>query len=371
MATIKETHPAYILLEDGTFIKGKSFGKKGTAGGELCFNTAMTGYQEVLTDPSNEGQVLIFNNSYLGNYGVNETDIESGDVKVKAIICRNMADRYSRFMATKSLDTFLESNGVVAIEDVDTRALVSHIRNLGNMNCVISSELSTKEDLEAELKKIQGTKGVDLSSEVATDEPYTFGDENAKLRVAVLDFGLKQTFLKGLSGRGVYLKVFPGNTDLAGLNTFDPDAYFISNGPGDPAAMDYAVKTIRDILETRKPVLGICLGHLLLARAMDIGTYKMHHGHRGANHPVKNLLTGKSEITFQSHSFAVNKEELMSAGGRVELTHINLNDQSVEGFRLKKYPAFAVQYHPEPIHDTYDSAYLFDDFISLIFKHKK
>lgn len=370
MQGTKEIKNAYLLLEDGTLLKGKAFGKIGTSGGELCFNTGMTGYQEVFTDPSYSGQVLIMNTAYVGNYGVNETDIESKSVKIKALICKNITDRYSRFTATQSLSDYLLENGIVAIQDIDTRALVNHIRNKGAMNCVISSELATREELEKSLNEVPKMEGLELGSLVSTEEAYTFGNENAPYRVSILDFGVKQSMLQNMSDRGLYVKVFPAKSDLETLNSFNPDAYFVSNGPGDPAAMDYAVATVQHILETGKPLFGICLGHQLLARANGIGTYKMHHGHRGLNHPVINLITGKSEITTQNHGFGVKPEDVEKVSDAVEVTHKNLNDGSIEGIRLKNKPAFSVQYHPESTPGPYDSRYLFDDFIALIKEYK-
>lgn len=360
---------AYLLLEDGTLLQGKSFGKIGTAGGELCFNTGMTGYQEVFTDPSYAGQVLIMNTAYVGNYGINDTDIESGSVKIKSLICKNITDRFSRFMATDSLSNYLIANDIVAIHDIDTRALVQHIRSKGAMNCVVSSELTTIEDLKSALAQVPQMKGLELASEVTTAEPYTFGDENASIRVSILDFGVKQSMLQNMADRGIYMKVFPAKSDIETINSFEPHAYFISNGPGDPAAMDYAVDTVKGLLDTGKPLFGICLGHQLLARAHGIGTFKMHHGHRGLNHPVKNLVTGKSEITTQNHGFGIKPEDVEKVSN-VEVTHINLNDNSIEGIRITDKPAFSVQYHPESTPGSHDSRYLFDEFIDLIRKQQ-
>lgn len=368
--TKRDIKTAYLLLEDGTLLKGKSFGKIGTAGGELCFNTGMTGYQEVFTDPSYTGQVLIMNTTYVGNYGVNDVDVESDSVKIKALICKNITDRYSRFTASKSLSEYLLEHGIVAIQDIDTRSLVNHIRNKGAMNCVVSSELSTREELEAALKEVPKMEGLELGSSVSTREAYTFGNPDAPYRVSILDFGVKRSMLQNMADRGLYVKVFPAKSTLEELNSFNPDGYFISNGPGDPAAMDYAVHTVQQILETGKPLFGICLGHQLLARANGIDTYKMHHGHRGLNHPVLNLRTGKSEITTQNHGFGVKPEDVERMSDLVEITHKNLNDGSIEGIRLKDKPAFSVQYHPESTPGPYDSRYLFDEFIDLIRKHK-
>lgn len=371
MQATQDITPAYLLLEDGTLLKGKAFGKIGTSGGELCFNTGMTGYQEVFTDPSYSGQVLIMNTAYVGNYGVNETDVESAGVKIKALVCKNITERYSRFTATQSLSDYLLENEIVAIQDIDTRALVNHIRSKGAMNCVISSELSSRAALEQALKSVPDMRGLELGSVVSTDDAYTFGDESAAFKVAILDFGVKRSMLQNMADRGLFVKVFPAKSTIQDLNSFEPDAYFVSNGPGDPAAMDYAVETVKDILATGKPMFGICLGHQLLARAHGIGTYKMHHGHRGVNHPVRNLLTGRSEITTQNHGFGINVEDTYKASDTIEVTHTNLNDESIEGIRVKNKPAFSVQYHPESTPGSHDSRYLFDEFISLIAAQKK
>lgn len=361
---------AYLLLEDGTLFKGKPFGKIGTTGGELCFNTGMTGYQEVFTDPSYSGQMLIMNTAYVGNYGVNEVDVESDRVMIKGLICKNITARYSRMIATGSLSDYLISNGIVAIQDVDTRALVQHVRTKGAMNCIISSEIGDVEVLKQKLKEVPDMKGLDLASEVSTKEAYNFGDENAGIRVSVLDFGVKRNMLQSFADRGIYVKVFPGSSSIDDLLSFQPDGIFVSNGPGDPAAMGNAVRTVQDILNSGKPMFGICLGHQLLAMANGITTQKMHHGHRGLNHPVKNLKTGLGEITTQNHGFCVDEASVKAHADVVEVTHINLNDGTVEGIRVKDKPAFSVQYHPESTPGPYDSRYLFDDFLALIHQHK-
>lgn len=359
--------PAYLLLEDGTFLKGKAFGARGTSGGELCFNTGMTGYQEVFTDPSYTGQTLIMNTVYIGNYGVKAEDVESDSVKVKGVICKNISHRYSRMTADDSLENYFVNNNIVAIYDVDTRALVQHVRNKGAMNCIISTEISDPELLKAELAKVPSMDGLELSSIISTKEPYTFGNPDANMRIAVMDFGVKRHILQCMADRGAYLKVFPAKTSYTVVKEFQPHGMFISNGPGDPASMDYAVNTVREAVEDNKPLFGICLGHQLLARANDIPTFKMHHGHRGLNHPVKNLITGRSEITTQNHGFGVVPEAAQNSD-KVEVTHINLNDGSIEGIRMKNKPAFSVQYHPESTPGPHDSRYLFDDFIALIKK---
>jgi carbamoyl-phosphate synthase small subunit len=365
MTSTHTNSPASLLLEDGTRFLGKSFGAKGTAGGEICFNTGMTGYQEVFTDPSYTGQVLIMNNAYVGNYGVKDVDVESDSVKISGLICKNVSYRYSRMVADGSLEDYLVKNNIVAIYDVDTRALVQHIRSKGAMNCIISSELTDEQGLKAELAKVPDMAGLELSSQVSTKKAYTLGSPDAPIRIAVMDYGVKIKILDCLVQRNAYLKVFPAKTDIAELKAFDPHGYFISNGPGDPASMDYAVKTVKEILATHKPFFGICLGHQLLARANDIPTFKMHHGHRGLNHPVKNIITGKSEITTQNHGFGVDPEAIKKSD-HVEITHLNLNDGSIEGIRVKGKKAFSVQYHPEATPGPHDSRYLFDDFIKMI-----
>jgi len=357
--------PAVLVLEDGMVFHGRSFGKIGTTSGELCFNTGMTGYQEVFTDPSYFGQVLIMNTVHTGNYGVKPEDVESETVKIKGLIGRNLEERYSRLMATDSLHNYLEQQGVVSIEDIDTRALVTHIREKGAMNCIISSENTNVEELKSALSKVPSMDGLELASVVSTQEVYHMGDPNSSIRIAVLDFGVKRNIIKCMADRGAYVRVHPAKTSFEELKQFEPHGYFISNGPGDPSSMGYAVETVKQILETKKPVFGICLGHQLLALANGIPTFKMHHGHRGLNHPVKNLMNGLCEITTQNHGFAVDANAIRNAEN-VEVTHINLNDDSIEGIRLKDRPAFSVQYHPEATPGPHDSRYLFDDFISLI-----
>jgi carbamoyl-phosphate synthase small subunit len=360
---------AILLLEDGTIHRGKAFGKIGTTGGEICFNTGMTGYQEVFTDPSYYGQVIIMNSVHIGNYGVKDSDVESGSVKIRGLIGRNLEEKYSRKMANGSLNDYLKTNNIVCIEDIDTRALVTHVREKGAMNCIISSEITDIEELKKELKKVPNMDGLELASVVSTAKPYTLGDEKSAVRIAVMDYGTKQNILQCMVERGAFVKVFPAKTSIAELKEFNPNGYFIANGPGDPAAMDYAINTVKDILKENKPTFGICLGHQLLALANDIPTFKMHHGHRGLNHPVKNLLTGKCEITTQNHGFGVDPGAVRKVSN-VEITHVNLNDDSIEGIRLKDKPAFSVQYHPESTPGPHDSRYLFDDFIDLIKKHK-
>jgi carbamoyl-phosphate synthase small subunit len=357
--------PAVLVLQDGHVFSGTAFGKIGTTTGEICFNTGMTGYQEVFTDPSYYGQVLIMNAVHIGNYGVKPEDVESSSVKVKGVIGRNLEEKYSRFLANNSLQDYFEAQHIIAIDGIDTRALVAHIRVKGAMNCIISSEQTNVDKLTQQLQQVPNMDGLELASTVSTTEPYFLGDEKSDVRVAVLDFGIKKNILNCLVERGAYVKVHPAKTSFEELEAFKPHGYFISNGPGDPAPMHYAVKTVKNILAQNKPLFGICLGHQLLALAYDIPTFKMHHGHRGLNHPVKNVITGLSEITTQNHGFGVDPNAVR-ANANIEVTHVNLNDDSIEGIRVKNKPAFSVQYHPEATPGPHDSRYLFDDFIQLI-----
>ena len=356
---------ATLILEDGTVLHGKAFGKIGTTTGEICFNTGMTGYQEVFTDPSYYGQIVIMNNVHIGNYGINELDVESDSVKVKGIIGRNLEEQYSRFAADHSLQEYFEKQNIVAIDGIDSRALVIHIREAGAMNCIISSEISDVETLKNLLSKVPSMDGLELASAVSPKVNYTAGKEDSKIRIAVLDYGMKKNILNCFVERGAYVKVFNGKTTFSELEKFNPDGYFISNGPGDPEPMKYAVDTVKEILAAKKPLFGICLGQQLLALANDIPTFKMHHGHRGLNHPVKNIITGKCEITTQNHGFGVDPEAIRN-DENIEITHINLNDDSIEGIRIKDRPAFSVQYHPESTPGPHDSRYLFDDFFKMI-----
>ena len=363
MATTQQ--PAILVLADGHVFYGKAFGFNGTTTGEICFNTGMTGYQEVFTDPSYAGQVLIMNNVHIGNYGVKDADVESGTVKIRGLIARNLEELFSRFQASGSLEDYLVKNKIVAIEDIDTRALVAHVREKGAMNCIISSTILDIEKLKTLLADCPSMDGLELASTVSTTEEYELGDATSTLKVAVLDFGVKKNILNCLVERGVHVRVYPAKTSVERLKEFNPNGYFISNGPGDPAAMPYAVNIIKEILQDEKPLFGICLGHQLLALANNIPTFKMHHGHRGLNHPVKNIITGRCEITTQNHGFGIDPSAVKNHDN-IEVTHLNLNDNSIEGIRLKNKPAFSVQYHPEATPGPHDSRYLFDDFVAMM-----
>ncbi len=358
--------PAVLILEDGSVFKGKSAGKIGTTTGEICFNTGMTGYQEIFTDPSYYGQILVATNAHIGNYGIMDAEKESDTIKIAGLICKNFTWDYSRYLADESIQDYFERHELVGICDIDSRAIVRHVRDKGAMNAIISSEDKTIEELKKELAQVPGMEGLELASKVTTQEPYEMGEENEGKKIAVLDFGTKKNILRNFTKRGAKLKVFPATASFEEIKAWNPDGYFFSNGPGDPAAMDYAIKTAKQILEEDKPVFGICLGHQLLALAVDIPTYKMHHGHRGINHPVKNLLTSKCEITSQNHGFGVSPDAIKENADKVEVTHINLNDQTIEGIRVKGKKAFSVQYHPEAAPGPHDSRYLFDQFIEML-----
>ncbi|MBN2867522.1 MAG: glutamine-hydrolyzing carbamoyl-phosphate synthase small subunit [Flavobacteriaceae bacterium] len=356
---------ALILLEDGTIFHGKAVGKEGTAFGEVCFNTGMTGYQEIFTDPSYYGQLMVTTNAHIGNYGVNEDEVESDSIKISGLICRNFSYDFSRVNADGSLEDFLNKFNLLAISDVDTRALVTYIRENGAMNAVISTEIENIEDLKEQLAKVPSMNGLELASKVSTKEAYYVGDENAPIKIAALDIGIKKNILRNFAKRGAYIKVFPFDSTFRDMNDWNPDGYFLSNGPGDPEPLKGAIELAKEIIDRNLPLFGICLGHQVIALANGISTYKMHHGHRGINHPIMNLETGKGEITSQNHGFAVNREEA-EAHPDLEITHVHLNDNTVAGLKMKSKNVFSVQYHPEASPGPNDSTYLFDQFIENI-----
>jgi carbamoyl-phosphate synthase small subunit len=361
---------AIILLVDGTIFYGKSVAnKKGTAFGEVCFNTGTTGYQEIFTDPSYFGQLMVTTNAHIGNYGINPEEVESDSIKISGLICKNFSYNYSREAANDSLENFLEDNNLFAISDVDTRALVAHIRDNGAMNAVITTQLDNVETLKKELKNMPSMNGLELASKVSTKKPYYIGNKNASLKIAALDIGIKKNILRSLEKRDAYIKVFPFNSTFNELEQWNPGGYFLSNGPGDPEPLVEAQTLAKEIIKRDLPLFGICLGHQVIALANGVSTYKMHNGHRGINHPVKNLITGKGEITSQNHGFAVNKNEV-EANEDLEITHLHLNDNTVAGIKMKNKNCFSVQYHPEASPGPHDSSYLFDQFIDNIKKHK-
>ncbi len=365
----KSRKKAILLLADGTIFYGKAVGKEGSAFGEVCFNTGMTGYQEIFTDPSYYGQLMVTTNAHIGNYGTNNTEIESDSIKISGLIVNNFSYEYSRDLADDSLQGFLEKNNLLAISDVDTRALVSYIRDNGVMNAVISTEIDNIEKLKIQLCDVPCMEGLELASKVSTKSPYFYGDPNATYRISVLDLGVKRNILRNLANRDAYLKVFPYKSSFNEMCEWNPDGYFLSNGPGDPEPLIEAINTAKEIIKHDLPLFGICLGHQVISLANGISTYKMYNGHRGINHPVMNLLTGKGEITSQNHGFAINKEEA-TENPDIEITHVHLNDDTVAGIRMINKNCFSVQYHPEASPGPNDSIYLFDQFIDNIKKGK-
>lgn len=358
---------ALVLLADGTIFYGKSIGIEGTSTGEICFNTGMTGYQEIFTDPSYFGQLMVATNAHIGNYGVNAEEIESDGIKIAGLICRNFSFTHSRVDSEGNLKDWFIKHNTVAISDVDTRALVSYIRDNGAMNAIISTDVDNIDALKKQLAEVPNMEGLELASKVSTKEPYFVGDENASIKISALDIGIKKNILRNLVKRDAYVKVFPYNTSFEEMSSFNPDGYFISNGPGDPEPLVDVQNTAKEIIKRDLPLFGICLGHQVIALANGISTYKMHNGHRGINHPVKNLITGKGEITSQNHGFAINRKET-EANENVEITHVHLNDHTVAGIRMKNKNVFSVQYHPEASPGPHDAEYLFDQFIQNIKK---
>jgi carbamoyl-phosphate synthase small subunit len=360
---------AILLLADGTIFEGKSIGKDGSAYGEICYNTGMTGYQEVFTDPSYFGQLMLTTNAHIGNYGVNNEEIESDSIKISGLVCKNFSFNYSRENAQETLESYFEKNNLMAISDIDTRAVVRYIRDKGAMNAIISTETNI-EILKDKLKSVPNMDGLELASKVSTKEPYFFGDENAAIKISALDIGIKKNILRNLSKRGCYIKIFPYNATFEEMNSFKPDGFFLSNGPGDPKPLKEAQKLAKEVIDNNIPLFGICLGHQVIALANGISTYKMHNGHRGINHPVKNEITGKGEITSQNHGFVVDRQEVENHPD-FEITHVHLNDDTLAGMRMKSKNCFSVQYHPEASPGPHDSSYLFDQFIDNIKTSKK
>ena len=351
---------AVLALEDGRVFAGRAAGAAGTAFGEVVFNTGMSGYQETLTDPSYSGQIVVMTASHVGNYGLNREDVESTRIQVAGFAARHFPDRFSNQRGETAIKDGLAAAGVVGIDDLDTRALVRHLRARGVMRGAISSEADTA-SLVDEIRKQPQMAGAALALTAGTRERYEFpmGDAKAQARVACLDFGIKTNILRRLASKGLAPVVFPATTSAEELLSQDVAGYFLSNGPGDPEALPTCVETVKRLLGSGRPVFGICLGHQLMGLALGGRTYKLKFGHRGANHPVRNVLTGHVAITSQNHGFAVDPDSLPCD---VELTHTNLNDGTCEGFRVTGAPIFAVQYHPESAPGPHDSDALFDEF---------
>jgi carbamoyl-phosphate synthase small subunit len=367
--TTPEHKPAILALSDGTVVHGKAIGITGTTGGELCFNTSMTGYQEIFTDPSYYGQLMMMTYPHIGNYGTMSRDDEARRVMIAGLIVRSFSDDFSNTMADGSLQQYLERNKVIGISGVDTRMLVRHIRTKGVMNAVISSEISDEEELVQKAKEWDSMVGLELATKVTRKEAQTVS-ANGSFRIAAFDYGIKQNIINSFAQRGCTLRIFPAETDLDDVKAWKADGYFFSNGPGDPNASSYyGLPMVEYAKSTGKPLFGICLGHQLMALSEGIPIKKMFVGHRGANQPVKNTETGLVEITTQNHGFAVDENAFDET--KVEITHINLNDQTIEGLRFKNFPGMSVQYHPEASPGPHDSAYLFDRFIEMVKDRKE
>lgn len=353
---------AVLVLADGAVFYGKSCGAEGTATGEIAFNTGMTGYQEIFTDPSYFGQMVVMASSHIGNYGVHEEEIESDSIKIKGLIVKKFAYRPSRYgNKISSLQDYLVDNNVVGIRDIDTRALVRHIRVHGAQNAIISTETDDVDALKAKAKEIPSMKGMELASKVSTKEKYTVGPD-AAYKVALLDFGVKKNIIRCLVERGCQVTVYPHDASAEEILAGGYDGVQLSNGPGDPEPLTGVVENIKKLVDSNIPIFGICLGHQLLAISQGLSTEKMHNGHRGINHPIKNLETGKGEITSQNHGFVVKMDEAES-NPNITVTHVHLNDGTLAGIKLNEKNAFSVQYHPEASPGPYDARYLFDSFI--------
>lgn len=364
-----ERRPAILLLADGTEFHGKATGMIGTTTGEIAFNTGMTGYQEVFTDPSYFGQILIMTTAHIGNYGVHADEIESDSIKIEGLVTKKFSEGYSRPSASGSLEELMQESHTVGITDVDTRALVRHIRSKGAMNAVISSDEKSLDELKLILQNTPSMDGLELSSKVTTTAAYEMAPESPKYRVSLIDFGVKKNIVRCLVERGCHVKVFPLNATKAEMDAFSPDGYMLSNGPGDPSAMPSSIRLVADIVDSGKPVFGICLGHQILGLSQGLKTEKMFNGHRGINHPILNLKTGKGEITSQNHGFVISKSSIES-NSKVKVTHRHLNDDTIAGIEILGKPVFSVQYHPEASAGPHDSRYLFDQFIDLMQHHK-
>ena len=363
---MKPNNSAILLFEDGREFHGSSLGYIGETTGEICFNTGMSGYQEILTDPSYCKQIVTMTSPHIGNYGVNAEDIESDHIQVAGFIIKEATDIPSNWRSTQSIGNYLNEQKIIGIQNVDTRSITRHIRDEGAMNGIISAIDSNIDSLKQKLLQVPSMSGLDLAKLVTTIKPYTWSKNKSakKYKVAAIDYGIKHNILRLLESYGCKITVFPANTSANDIIEFNPDGIFLSNGPGDPAAVTYGIDTVKSLLGI-KPIFGICLGHQILSLALGAKTFKLKFGHRGINHPVRNNETGVVEITSQNHGFAV---DLNSLPKNIVSTHINLNDNTSEGIRCKDIPAFSVQYHPESSPGPHDSRYLFQQFLDMMKK---
>jgi len=357
---------AILLLEDGREFHGSAFGYEGETVGEVCFNTGMSGYQEILTDPSYCKQIVTMTSPHIGNYGINKEDVESDRIQVAGFIIKEESTVPSNWRSNQSIGDYLNDHKIVGIRNIDTRAVTRHIRDHGAMNGIISSIDLNIENLKEKLAKVPSMTGLDLAKIVSTKSSFQWeGNSNSKkYKVAVIDYGIKHNILRLLEESGCEITVFPCKTSAAEILKFNPDGVFLSNGPGDPSAVKYGIKMVQDLLG-QKPIFGICLGHQILSLALGAKTFKLKFGHRGINHPVRNMETGQIEITSQNHGFAV---DLNSLPKNVISTHVNLNDDTSAGIRSIDSDAFSVQYHPESSPGPHDSRYLFQQFVKLMSK---
>jgi len=361
---MSKSNPAIIVLEDGRSFRGTAFGSKGEAFGEMVFNTSMTGYQEILTDPSYAGQIVCMTYPLIGNYGVNESDVESRRPWAEGFVVKEASRIGSNWRSTESLQSYLERNNIVGIEGIDTRALVRHIRDKGAMRAVISTTDPDETSLLEKVRSLPDMKGRELATEVTADASFEYPSAaDAKYHIVAYDFGVKTNSLREFAKFGCRVTVVPAGTSADEVLSLEPDGIFLSNGPGDPASMNAVIEEIRKLAASRKPMFGICLGHQLIGQAFGGRTFKMKFGHRGGNQPIKNFTTGKVEITSHNHGFAVDADSLPAD---VEVTHINLNDNTVAGLRHKTLPIISVQYHPESAPGPHDSEYLFERFVEML-----
>ena len=360
---MQKEQKAILYLEDGLFFNGKSLGSLGETFGEVCFNTGMTGYQEILTDPSYAKQMIVMCSPHIGNYGTNDSDIESSKVYASGFIVKNESLSPSNWRSNNSLDSFLRSNKVIGIQDIDTRALTVHIRDNGAMRGIISTKDFDINSLKNKMKKVPSMEGLDLAKEVSRKKKTILCNvKNPKYKIAAIDYGMKSNIYDILLENHAEISIFPASVNAKEILQYNPDGIFLSNGPGDPAAVSYGVNTVKELLGI-KPIFGICLGHQILALALDATTFKMKFGHRGINHPVKNLTTNKIEITSQNHGFAVNADSLKS---NIKVTHTHLNDDTIAGIACEDIQAYSVQYHPEASPGPHDSRYVFDNFFKMM-----
>ena len=362
--TYKKRKKGLVLLADGTIFYGRSTGINGTSFGEICFNTGVTGYQEIFTDPSYFGQIMVTTTSHIGNYGIKMSESQSNKIYISGLICKNFSSVNSR-SNSESIKKWFESNKLVTLCDVDTRALVRYIRDNGAMNAAITTEVDKISEIKKKLSNFPSMNGLELASKVSTKKPYEIGNKQSNKRLAVIDLGIKKNILDNFVKRDLLVKVFPYDTSLDQMLKFKPNGFFLSNGPGDPEPLKTVIETTKEILEKNYPLFGICLGHQVIALANNIKTYKMFNGHRGINHPVLNINTGKGEITSQNHGFAVDYDTAV-ANKSVKISHKHLNDQTVAGLEIKSKNCFSVQYHPEAGPGPNDGNYLFDQFLSKL-----